>query len=80
MLKPTKGKHAKRFPFWRERGTASLWLVVESRFHYVGMQESMLLFWDIVTRQSAFLPLSGFNTDLDTKCTLLAKGKNAKAD
>ena len=34
----------------------------------------------IVTRQSAFLPLSSFNTDLDTKCSLLAKGKNAKAD
>ena len=34
----------------------------------------------IVTRQSAFLLLSSLNTDLDTKCPLLAKGKNAKAD
>ena len=53
---------------------------VESRILYVGMKESVLLFWDVVTRQSAFLPLSSFNTDLDTNCPLLAKGKNAKAD
>ena len=32
-------KHAKRFPFWRERGTASRWLVVESRIHYVNQKE-----------------------------------------
>ena len=50
--------------------------------------ESSLLEWRkacccsgiIVTRQFAFFPLSSFNTDLDTKCPLLAKGKNAKAD
>ena len=34
----------------------------------------------IVTRRSSFLPLSSFNTDLDTKYPLLAKGKHAKAD
>jgi len=32
------------------------------------------------SQKSAFLALSGFNTDLDTQCPLLAKGKNAKAD
>ena len=35
----TKGKLATRFPFWRERGTASLWLVVESRILYVNQKE-----------------------------------------
>ena len=40
----TKGKHEKRFPFWRERGTAGLWLVGESRMLYVGIQESVLLY------------------------------------
>ena len=35
------GKNATRFPFWRERGTASLWLVVESRMLYVKPLESM---------------------------------------
>ena len=40
MQKLAKGKFAKRFPLWRERGTASRWLVVESRIHYVGIRES----------------------------------------
>ncbi|MDY3957592.1 MAG: hypothetical protein SOY74_05325, partial [Allisonella histaminiformans] len=31
-------------PFWRERGTASRWLVVESRIPYVGIQGSVLLY------------------------------------
>ena len=38
----SKGKHAARFPLWRERGT-SLWLV-ESRILYVGIRESMKMF------------------------------------
>ena len=34
-----KGKHVIRFPLWRERGTASRWLVVESRMLYVNPSE-----------------------------------------
>ena len=40
-----KGKHAIRFPLWRERGTASRWLVVESRMLYVRTEESVLMFF-----------------------------------
>ena len=47
----TNEKHAKRFPFWRERGTASLWLVVESRILYVKKQESVLMFRQSVRRK-----------------------------
>ena len=57
MRKLINGKNAARFPLWRERGTASLWLVVESRIHYVGIQESMLLFWDYCNQAIFILTL-----------------------
>ena len=66
-------------PFLKERGTIrfSEWWKVEST-----MLECRKACCSgiIVIRQSAFLLLSSFNTDLDTKCPLLAKGKHAKAD
>ena len=59
-------------------GPACGWWKVESSM--LGYRKACCCSGLIVTRQSAFLPLSSFNTDLDTKCPLLAKGKNAKAD
>ena len=41
MRKLINGKNAARFPFWRERGTASQRLVVESRMLYVCMKENI---------------------------------------
>ena len=43
MRKLINGKNAARFPFWRERGTASRWLVVESRMLYVNPWDMLLL-------------------------------------
>ena len=41
-----------------EKGrTASLWLVVESRILYVGIQESVLLFWAYCNQAICILTL-----------------------
>ena len=67
----TNEKHAKRFPFWRERGTASLWLVVESRILYVRAWESRLMLLIAFLQKlsaSFFIPQTClFRTDLEPK-------------
>lgn len=68
MQKLTNGKLAKRFPFWRERGTSRR--LVESRILHVRMQESVLMF-----RQSAWRKVNTALSEHGKVCrTLLLSG------
>ena len=55
MQKLYEEKHAIRFPLWRERGTSLR--LVESRILYVGIQESVLLFWAYCNQAICILTL-----------------------
>ena len=51
-------------PFWRERGTASRWLVVESRFLYVGIRESKRMLHIELYPMSRTVCLTSLSTSL----------------
>jgi hypothetical protein len=56
-LNKEKQKDITYFPLWRERGIICPRRMVESRILYVGMKESMLLFWDYCNQAICILTL-----------------------
>ena len=69
MKKTTKGKLQNEAPFLKERGTSLR--LVESRIHYVRMQESVLMF-----RQSAWRKVNTALSEHRKVCrTLLLSGE-----
>ena len=45
MQKLINGEHAELFPFWRERADHLIYQMGESRILYVGIKESIQMFW-----------------------------------